>query len=166
MKRLAVPAVLVAAALLVPVSSASAAPPVREPFVSGPMTFPAGAVCSFPVQVDTLVNNQVTTMFFDSTGAPTRMITTGDMVLRISNASTGASVTETVSGPGIGTFNADGSMTFHATGTWLMATFSTDSPPNELFLNSGHMTLELSAEGSLTVASRTGHMTDLCAALG
>jgi hypothetical protein len=86
---------LIAAAAMAAASTARADPPTREPVPLEPFTFPAGQVCSFPLQVEALRDKEKITTFSDG-----RMRLTGSFVARLTNPESGRSIVVNASGPG------------------------------------------------------------------
>ena len=165
MKRLLYAFALAALIPMLPGSTALASQPTRSPTNNQSATFPAGVVCDFTVHIEPIVDKEVTTTFFDSSGNVTMVLITGDLVAQVSNVDKGTSLTVNTSGPGTITFLDDGTLVFDAVGSWLIATFPTDSPASVMFLNQGHIVFTIGPTGVLTVVSRVGRMQDLCAAL-
>jgi hypothetical protein len=96
--------------------AASATPPVREggDEVEIDLSFPAGVVCSFPVDVHLEMKTRTTT-FVDANGVPTRGITTGRIHAWETNVTSGKTVFLSISGPSF--FDASGALIM-GTGSW------------------------------------------------
>jgi len=165
MKRLLYASALAALIPMLPGSTALASQPTRSPTNNQSATFPAGVVCDFAVHIEPIIDKEVTTTFFDSAGNVTMVLITGDLVTEVSNVDKGTSLTVNISGPATITFLDDGTLVFDAVGSWLVATFPTDSPARVMFLNRGHIVFTIGPTGVLTVVSRIGRVQDLCAAL-
>ena len=108
--------VLVAGLLVFGSVSASATPPVRSggQEVEVDLQFPAGVVCAFPVDVH-LEMKTTSITFVDANGVPTRGITVGRIHAIETNAITGTSVFNSISGPSF--FDASGALIM-GTGSW------------------------------------------------
>lgn len=94
----------------------SATPPVREggDEVEIDLSFPAGAVCAFPVDVHLEMKTRTKT-FVDANGVPTRGITTGRIHAWETNVRTGKTVFRSISGPSF--FDGSGALVM-GTGAW------------------------------------------------
>lgn len=153
---------------VVPSAGASARPPTRE-FVPLPAQIVLDDVCpSFSIVADILTNKVFATTFTDASGDPVRVITTGALKVRLTNPENDESAVRNISGPGTTTFNADGSTTLVARGTWFFFFF-----PGQLSLGSegssivhtGTLTLVTHPDGTQTIVSKSGRTEDLCATL-
>ena len=136
-------------------AAAGAAPPVMEggEEVELDLSFPAGAVCAFPVDVHLEMKIRTKT-FVDANGVPTRGITTGRIHAWETNATTGKTVFLSISGPSF--FDASGALIM-GTGSW-----SGIQLQDGTFIHaSGSITFD--ANG-LVLAVR-GHVEPLCDAL-
>ena len=151
-------------ALAVP-TVATADKPVKEPTPYSPFTFDAGVVCPFAVDLSfpSDANFQIT--HTDKTGAVRWIWGGGHNVARVTNHSTGNSVTINDTGPGKVTINDDGSLTLDGTGHWLVGYFPTDVPAGpRMILYSGHIVLHVAPDGQLTLVSYDGTAPqDVCA---
>ena len=98
------------------VAAASATPPVMEggDEVEVDLSFPAGAVCAFPVDVHLEMKTRTKT-FVDANGVPTRGITTGRIHAWETNVTTGKTVFRSISGPSF--FDGSGALVM-GTGAW------------------------------------------------
>jgi hypothetical protein len=151
-------ALAVTAALIVPVASATR--PIRE-FVPAE-DFALDGICPFTVAVEIMANKEYSTTFNDG-----RVLITGTLKLRLTNASTGASLLVNASGPGLFTFKDDGSLRLRARGNWFFFFLPGELGPGEpgrAFLNSGVVVLNAGPDG-IDIVRQTGQMTDVCAAL-
>src|SRR5215207_7970574 len=95
--------------------------PTRSPLPAGPFELAAGVVCSFGVFAEDIVNNQVVKTFPPEPNGDIVLLATGAFVTRLTNTSTGKSVTVNTSGPGRFTIHPDGSATLEAWGRWFFA---------------------------------------------
>jgi hypothetical protein len=147
--------------------------PDRQPVPAEDFSIPADVVCSFPVFVHFVTNNQYSIDFFDADGDLTRTITQGHLVMEITNLDTGTSVIRNVSGPGKTTHPDE---VLVATGSWFLAFAPGElvSPgelePNErgsMFINHGKLVVLLGdlPEIPHELISQTGVQEDLCATL-
>jgi hypothetical protein len=98
------------------VAAASATPPVMVggDEIEVDLSFPAGAVCAFPVDVH-LEMKTTTRTFVDANGVPTRGIATGRILAWETNVSTGTTVFSSISGPTF--FDGSGALIM-GTGAW------------------------------------------------
>jgi hypothetical protein len=135
---------------------AEASRPVRVPAPFSPYT---DTSCGFPIDLSLLSGKQVETVFLDANGAPTKLLFTGVLKIRFTNAS-GAFIDLNVSGPGTITFNSDGSATGIGRGPAVVGV------PGHLWYFDGLVVLNLPADGGpATVISHTGPAKDLCKVL-
>ena len=136
-------------------AAASATPPGREggDEVEIDLSFPAGAVCAFPVDVHLEMKTRTTT-FVDASGVPTRGITTGRIDAWEANVTTGKTVFRSISGPSF--FDASGALIM-GTGSW-----SGIQLPNGTWVHANGL-ITFDANG--LVAAVRGHVEPLCDAL-
>jgi hypothetical protein len=100
----------------------------------------------------------------DSCGIHVSLWGGGNAVARVTNDLTGAYVDLNTTGPGKFTFNDDGSATVDGTGHWLIGYGPGDSPSSSLLYYSGHIQLDISPTGQLTLVSYVGDAPqDVCA---
>jgi hypothetical protein len=158
---------LAATILLAGAGSAAAAGDPRIPAPNGPAEIPALA-CGFTVLDVPLASNEY---FVQTTANPDGSLTmrvTGQLVVQLTNETTGKSVTVNASGPGTGTFYPDGSAAYDLQGP-LLNWFTPDAQARYgvpgLALISGHTTATADPSGTLTSLQIDGQVTDLCAAL-
>jgi hypothetical protein len=137
-----------------------------QPTDQGAITAPAGAVCPFAVSAEPVRENLRIRYHYDAAGTVDGYEATGQLIGRITNTETGASVVRNLSGPGTVTFNADGSYDAVLSGDFLIFLLAQDSPPNELLLFSGRTVLHGSAGGAKTIVSHSGQVENLCETLG
>jgi hypothetical protein len=134
--------------------------PIREPVFAEDFEIPAGLACSFAVGFEFLVNKEFAKTFPPQPNGDVVVLINGRLVERLTNVSTGKSITLNVSGPGRFTFHADGSATLEAWGR-----SSNFFGPGQAFLFSGRLVIEITPDGIGTPVSLNGHEEDLCAAL-
>lgn len=127
-----------------------------------PLEFAAGELCPFAVRIEAVENKEIATTFTDKDGNPTRQLITGRLVMRITNLATGASIVRNVSGPGMLTFHADGTLTVVLRGGSLLYLLPTDAGGPGLWLNSGPVRLEVDAANNVTSTVRPAHSIDVC----
>ena len=137
-----------------------------EPTYQGPITAPAGVVCSFTVTAEPVREDLRVRYHYDSAGVIDGYQASGQLFGRITNTETGASVVRNLSGPGSVRFNSDGSWDATVAGDFLVFFRSQDSPANELLLLSGGTVLHGSPNGQKTLVSHTGQVENLCETLG
>ncbi|GAA2723772.1 hypothetical protein [Cellulomonas aerilata] len=160
--RRAVGAAAAAAALVLTggvAGTASAEPPTREASPSGlPATFPAGAACSFPVEIEEAEPAGLEEVDFGEG----RTVVLGPFVVRLTNKETGRSVVRDISGPI--TNKGARSTAFGATVTPIFAGNDPDDllPGGEpgLFFVQGVVVFE-----NFVLTRLTGQVEDLCAVL-
>ncbi len=141
-------AIALALSLFAPAALADA--PSRDYLpITGPLEFAAGDPCTFPIRIDVLVNTEYGVTFRDDAGNLVRQLVGGRLIVAITNVTTGASITENVSGPGIYRFHADGSLSAILRGNSLAF------GPGEMWLTTGTVLVEVDASGA--VASLTQH---------
>jgi hypothetical protein len=152
------------AAVLAPMAIGQArGKPTRSPLPAGPFEAPAGLFCSFGVLSEPVVNNQVLKTFPPEPNGDIVQIATGAFVARLTNTSTGKSITVNISGPGRFTIHPDGSVTLEASGRWFFAAI--ENAPFSAFISSGHAVLSIGSDGTVTLVSQSGHVEDVCALL-
>jgi hypothetical protein len=147
--------------------------PDRQPVPAEDFSIPAEVVCTFPVSVHFVTNNQYSIDFFDADGNPTRTITQGNLVMEITNLDTGTSVIRNVSGPGTTTHPDE---VLVATGSWFFAFAPGElvdelghATPGSMFINHGKFVVRIGdpLHGvPHQLISQTGVQEDLCATLG
>lgn len=137
-----------------------------EPTYQGPITAPAGAVCSFEVTAEPVREDLRVRYHYDSIGNVDGYQATGQLIARITNTETGASVVRNLSGPGTVTFNPDGSYDAVAGGNFLIFFLAQDNPANQLLLLSGYTVLHGAPSGEKTLVSHSGAVENLCDTLG
>ena len=129
--------------------------PTRSPVPFETIELPAGAFCSFAVLVEIPEHKVISKTFPPEPNGDVVQLSTGHLVARYTNLSTGTSVTYNISGPTRLTLHADGSATLELPG-----------PQGFIgFINWGRLVVEFSPDGELTIIKQTGHAEDICAAL-
>jgi len=169
MKRLAAVSLSVFALALVGAGTTAAADGSYgpwQPTYQGPITAPAGVVCSFAVTAEPVREDLRVRYLYDSASNVDGYEATGRLIGRITNTQTGASVVRNLSGPGIVTFNPDGSYDAVVDGDFLVFFLAQDSPSNELLLLSGHTVLHGAPSGEKTLVSSSGQTENVCTTLG
>jgi hypothetical protein len=136
-----------------------------QPTYQGPITAPAGVVCPFEVTAEPVREDLRVRYHYDAGGNVDGYEASGQLVGRITNTATGASVVRNLSGPGTVTFNPDGSYDAVVSGDFLVFFLAQDSPSNELLLLSGHTVLHGAPSGEKTLVSTDGHTENLCETL-
>jgi hypothetical protein len=137
----------------------SGAGPLRVKLEIPPGTL--SGLCTFDVAFAIPINNEYNIVFFDSAGNPVKAITEGRLVVNFTNLSNGQSLTLNISGPGIATFNPDGSQTIVFLGNGVLFV------GNSIVVNSGRVVLV--APDPLSpgvIVSASGNQRDLCQLLG
>jgi hypothetical protein len=133
----------------------------------GGITFAAGELCDFGIQMDFLVNREYLTTFFDKDGNVVRDNFTGSLRVRITNLDDPTrSIDLDVGGPGGDRYAADGTATdsFHGHGLPLWP--ATDTHPAVFVATRGNFVYLVDADFNLlgTVKS-AGRSADVCAML-
>jgi hypothetical protein len=98
-----VPAIFLSTLALAGAGAASAEPDGYgpwEPTYQGPITAPAGVVCPFTVTAEPVREDLRVRYHHDSAGTIDGYEATGQLIARITNEETGASVVRNLSGPG------------------------------------------------------------------
>jgi hypothetical protein len=137
-----------------------------QPTYQGPITAPAGVVCPFEVTAEPVREDLRVRYHYDADGNVDGYEASGQLIGRITNDETGASVVRNLSGPGTVTFNPDGSYDAEVSGDFLVFFLAQDSPSNELLLLSGHTVLHGAPSGEKTLVSSSGQTENLCNTLG
>ena len=141
--------------------------PHRVFLPAGPVDLPVG-FCRFPTHYEVVANKEYGKITTLSDG--TLIIReTGALKLRATNVRSGKSVLLNASGPGTITIYPDGSLTIDGTGHWLLFNLAADAASFGLpavILTSGHVHQALDPAATPIALSVTGHVTDVCAALG
>jgi hypothetical protein len=144
-------------------ATAAASPPDKEPAPGQEMHGVTG-VCSFPVSQTFPAANNGFSIFHVRKDGTSWLWVGGNEVARITNDLTGAYVDLNITGPGKITFNDDGSASVDGFGHALIGYGPHDSPSSDLVYYSGHIQLDISATGQLTLVSYEGAPPqDVCA---
>jgi len=166
--RLLAASVILASALAV-TSVAAAAPPTRGPNVlpTDPFIFTdtqGNNPCGFPVLLEITTNKEVLTTF--TRQGVTSIYTTGALKVRLTNVETGFMIDRNISGPILGTVNADGSLTQIGVGPALWV-FDPGVAPQlpRLALVSGRTESILGPGTAFSFISMRGHSENICAVL-
>jgi hypothetical protein len=133
-----------------------------EPTYQGPITAPAGVVCSFEVTAEPVRQKMRLRYHYADSGEIDGYQVTGPLIARITNTETGASLQQNLSGLGTVTLNADGSYDAVVDGNFLVFFLAGDSPANELLLLSGRTVLHGAPTGEKTLVSASGRTENLC----
>ena len=137
--------------------------PTRSPLIAGDFELAPGQVCSFGVLNEVLVNNQVVKTFPPKPNGDIVQLATGAFIARLTNTSTGKSITVNTSGPGRFTIRPDGSVIVEAWGRWFLALI--ENAPFDAFISSGRVVFSITPDGTVTLVSQSGHVEDVCALL-
>ncbi len=124
--------------------------PVPSPFIFR-------GLCQFDVLAQAITNNEFRTTFVNQDGVMVKQIVTGALVVTFTNLSNGKSIIENISGPGVITFNPNGSVTLDILGR--EAGFPGDT------IGAGRTVIQISPTGVATVVSQVGNYTSLCGLL-
>ena len=142
--------------------------PIRIPPSGGLSsgTLPAGEGCSFPVDIQELANNVSVKIFPPDANGDFRVLVQGRLVLSLTNATTGKSITLNASGPVHVTVHADGSNVQEYLGRSVLWGATDPFAGLTLYLNTGRVVVRYTPGVGSVVVSRTGRQEDLCAVLG
>jgi hypothetical protein len=136
-----------------------------EPTFQGPISVPAGVVCTFAVSAEPVREDLAVRYHYDETGAIDAYEFKGPLLARITNLDTGENVVRSLSGFGSVVPHADGSYDAVFEGGLLLFMGSGDSPSSELLLLTGRTVLHGSPTGVKTVVASSGASEDLCQTL-
>jgi hypothetical protein len=138
-----------------PIALANDAKPIRQD-VSSPFQFTLENVCSFPVEISSLANKEVLTIYPDG-----RQTVTGQLKVQFTNVTTGQSIDANISGPVTFTPTSDG-----FTAVFRGRSLIFPNGTNLLFISSGRTTMTVSPDmTSFTLLSVMGSTFDVCTAL-
>ena len=160
------------AGIIITLASAPASALMPERFQPGPNPdFTVEGVCDFPVLLHDVVNQGVITDFFDQDGNLTREQFNGRLVEDVSRLDAQGNpvktITRNISGPGVETFDEDGS-TLTGTGPWLLFFFPgevTGFPDGLIWFTTGRFVLRLEDTGEITFIKEPMHE-NVCELLG
>lgn len=147
-RTLAVVALALAIATLVPSSSAGAAPPQQERFPVD-VVIPFPGVCAFDLTAHVVGKNHLIT-FVDADGNPTGGHLGGQLFVTFTRDDTGTARTFTISGP---TFFDENGTIVRGTGRW-----ATDTADGQFVIASGNFVMNAVA----TILEAKGNLRDLC----
>jgi len=153
---LAICGVLIVGVMIAPPVAAGG--PVRVKLDIPPGTI--SGLCAFDVDVAIPVNTEYNIVFFDSSGTPVKAITQGLLIVTFTNISNGNSLTLNISGPGIASFNPDGSQTLVFLGNGVLFTAT------DVIYSSGRVVLvapDPLSQG--VIVSASGNQRSLCSLL-
>jgi hypothetical protein len=133
-----------------------------EATTQGPITAPAGVVCPFQVTASPVREDLRVRYHYDAAGNVDGYEATGQLIARITNDETGASVVRNLSGPGTVVLYPEGSYDATAGGNFLIFFLAQDNPSHQLLLISGRTVLHGDASGAKTLVSHEGQVENLC----
>jgi hypothetical protein len=140
--------------------TAGASPPIRvADFTTS--TWPAGTVCPYTVSVQPVANNSLLHVLRDG-----QLLITGRLVDRVTNERTGVSRLYVVNGPLRIVPHDDGSSTLYSHGRILWTLLQGDAGGPGLFVFTGRVVMQVSADNTLRSTSRLHGVEDVCAQLG
>jgi hypothetical protein len=162
--RLSLPLALVFVLIFGVSSVAAKGPPIHEFYTPPDLEFAPGEVCAFGVTGEVLHGrgHDKITEFEDGT---LQIRTTGVLVARITNVSTGESVVRNFSGPVDFVMHPDGTATSWNRGHTLAFLLSFEPGGPALWHHSGTIRWAVDEQGLFSVVSETGIREDLCATL-
>jgi hypothetical protein len=134
------------------------------PAPSAPWEREAGVICDFAVRSEPVVDEvMMLVLETDASGSPTKVVYTGDLVVRLTNLETGASTEADASGDAVVEYHEDGSMTWYVRGPVLFGgRDSGGNLPRGFWLVDGVYTAEITSTGEKTVTMLHGTQHDLC----
>jgi hypothetical protein len=151
-------AALVVACLTATVAEASRPIPLPP---NGPLTWPAGTLCAFPLRIVTTENKSLLHEFSNGD-----ILITGKLTQRVTNLDTGASEAFKASGPLRVMFHDDGSSTVISTGRILITLSSAADPGGPgIFIYTGRVVYQIDADGNTTSVSRIPNSLNICTVL-
>lgn len=165
MRRLACILLVAVAAGFIPASPASARGDGWTFLDQGDFT---AVACGTEISETIVANKEFAKFAVDDQGVLHFVLVTGVFKVLVTNLDTGNSVLVNASGTGHdATLAPNGDFLFTSSGPSLIV--QSDEQAAEtglptLFLNSGKMSILFRGDGSAELLSRTGHLTDLCAA--
>jgi hypothetical protein len=138
------------------------------PAPSAPWEREAGVICDFAVRSEPVVDEvMMRVLEADANGTPTKVVYTGDLVVRLTNLETGASTEADASGDAVVEYHADGSQTWYVRGPVLMGGRDTGGNlPRGFWLIDGVFTADITATGEKTVTMLHGTQHDVCTDVG
>jgi hypothetical protein len=148
------------AAAASPAAAASGWLPAPTP----PLNYPAGAVCDFPVHGEPVVEEVLTKVLQTyPDGSIHRDAFKGDLVVRMTNTTTGETYDADASGSAIVDHAPDGSQTWYAVGP-VLAGFRAGlgNRPRGLYVIDGVYRLAIAASGYKTLTIVHGHADNVC----
>ncbi len=155
MRKLLAAACAIGASALI--SSSAMADTVTRTPSPVPLPFTIVGLCQFDVLAQAVINGEYTISFVNQNGVLVKQIVAGAFIVTFTNLSNNTSITKNISGPGILTFNADGSVTLDILGTEFG--FPGDT------IGAGRTVFHISPTGVATVVSQVGNYTSLCSLL-
>lgn len=134
------------------------------PAPSQPYDQPAGARCDFALHVQPIHDEvRFKVLATNPDGSSKLELYTGALVLRITNADTGASVDADASGTALIEYGADGSMTWYVVGPVLIGFKEGGGTlPRGLWVIDGVFRLSFSSTGFKTLTMVSGHTENVC----
>lgn len=167
MRRAVIATVVMVTALLVGSTPAQAAGGSHGGWVPAPSTGfeqPAGARCDFAIRAEPTrdeVRKLVLATYAD--GSPKRELYAGDLIVRYTNLSTGASTLVDASGTALIDYGTDGSMTWYVVGPAIFG-FRADgsSLPRGMWLIDGVYTIAFTPTFQKTVTMIHGTSHNIC----
>jgi hypothetical protein len=119
------------------------------PVPSGSNTIPAGGICPFAVQIDTVKNEVLSkTVAKYPDGSPREILYKGDLVERITNLASGRSVVRDSGAFGIEHIDRDGSMLWTFIGPIVWGLSASECVAAGLYAMTGTHVIAMSADGS------------------
>ena len=142
-------------------------PVVTHP-VQPDLDYARGEVCAFPTHAKTLVSDMTTKTWTNDAGDPVYSVTSGPLVMRMTNLDTGKSVTRDISGTGSTTY-LDENREISSGGDWGAPFHSGDDPANKWLISRDFMSVLYTKDGDTKkrkLLALEGRYEDLCRTLG
>ena len=156
---------LLAAALLLILTAgpAAAKAPAHDFYTPGGLSFAPGEVCSFGVEFE-VTRGRAHEQVRELADGTVHIRTTGTLVGRVTNTSTGEWLVRNFSGPADFVLNPDGTATARNRGHTIAWLIPEEGGP-ALWHHRGTILWSVDVDGLFTIVRETGHREDLCALL-
>lgn len=145
----------------------SDAGPPWSPYRAQDASMPAGARCAFGVDTHvTMDKERIRTLERNPDGTPRLQKIVGQLVIELTNTSTGRTITRNLTGNGIVRYH-DGGFTLELQGGHMLVGLAPehDAGPALLRLGGAGHAITVAADGSRSLVRGSGVVEDLCAAL-
>jgi hypothetical protein len=153
-------------ALAAPAAAGAASP--WQPFRASPFDLPAGSRCPFALSGRVVEDRErIRTTRTNPDGTPAQQQVRGRLIVRYSNADSGASVTRNLTGDALFDTRADGSSRITLLhGHLAVGLAASDAGGPAFIVLRGHgFTVDFAADGTRTITYGTGHVENICQTL-